>query len=75
VAASWAVWYYLSMSNYSVPEPVADLINDVEAEDTYLTRYETDCFCEGACGCLSEDETAAAEAAAEAEYDAWEGKR
>jgi hypothetical protein len=67
------------MDNYALPEPIADLVTDYEAEDTYLTHYETDCFCEGACACeetdLDEDEMEAAVAAAEAEYDAWEGKR
>jgi len=63
------------MDNYPLPPTIEDLVRDDAVEDTYLTHYETDCFCEGACACLTEDEMEAAEAAAEAEYDAWEGKR
>jgi hypothetical protein len=72
VAVSCSIWYYLFMDTTKLIE---DLVRDEASEDTYLTHYETDCFCVGECACeetdLDEDEMEAAVAAAEAAYDQW----
>lgn len=103
------------MNTYgAVSKELEDVIaNDDREGDTYLTHYETDCFCEKECVCdeyadedaswaaeeqaayeasdaaaqaeieaqtagqpaLTEEEMDAAVAQAEAQYDAWWGKR
>lgn len=62
------------MDNYALPsrcDREEEYLVEVEAlGDDPQTHYETDCFCEGACACLSEEGAEAAEAQADAEYDA-----